>query len=100
MTVLAYLPGTHAWRKRRKQDLCNRAAERIQEIVDGELPPSKAAKALERHLIECPPCLQEAEALRTLKDAVARVSGDADPETVERLRALGRQLCNRPEDHQ
>ena len=98
MTVLAYLPWTRAWRKRRSQDLCARAAERIQEIVDGELPPTKAAKALERHLVECPPCLQEAEALRTLKEAVARVSSDADPETVERLRALGRQLCDRRDD--
>ncbi|MGH2759702.1 MAG: anti-sigma factor family protein [Actinomycetota bacterium] len=99
MTPLAYLPGTRAWKKRRARDICSRAAERIQEIVDGELPPSKAAKVLERHLVDCPPCLQEAEALRALKQAVARVSGEADPETVDRLRSLGRQLCDGTEEH-
>jgi anti-sigma factor RsiW len=93
MTLLAYVPGTKAWRKRR--NICSRVAERLQEIVDGELPPGKAARALERHLIECPPCHQEAEVLRTLKQAIARVSGEADPEVVARLQALARQLCER-----
>jgi anti-sigma factor RsiW len=94
MTLLAYLPGTHAWRKRRNRDLCSRAAELIHEIVDGELPPGKAAKALERHLVDCPPCFQEAETIRSLKQAIVRVSCDADPQTLERLRALGRRLCD------
>jgi anti-sigma factor RsiW len=99
MTLLAYLPGTPAWRKRRARDVCARAAERIQEIVDGEIPPSKAAKELERHLAECPPCYREAETIRSLKQAIVRVSGEADPETVDRLRALGRRLCEGTEEH-
>lgn len=95
MTLLAYVPGTDAWRKRKRRDLCAQAAERIQEIVDGEVPPGKAARDLERHLKECPPCHQEAETLRTLKQAIARVSSDADPETVDRLNDLARRLCRR-----
>lgn len=95
MTLLSYVPGTEAWRKRRARDVCARAAERIQEIVDGEIPPGKAARTLERHLIECPPCHQEAEVLRSLKQAISRVSGQADPETVKRLEALARSLCER-----
>ncbi len=93
MTLLAYVPGTHAWRRRRSRDLCSRAAERIEEIVDGELPPGKAARALERHLEVCPPCHAEADVLRALKVAIARVSGEGDPEVVARLQAYAKGLC-------
>lgn len=98
MSLKAYVPGTKAWRKRREHELCARALERMQEIVDGELPPGKAAKALEQHLVDCPPCHSEADVIRSLKQAIARVSGDADPQTVERLQALGRRLCERVDD--
>lgn len=93
MTLLAYVPGTEAWRKRKRRELCAQAAERIQEIVDGEVPAGKAARALEHHLQECPPCHQEAEVLRTLKQAIARVSSEADRETVDRLNRLAQRLC-------
>ena len=94
---LSLVPGTKAWRKRRSRDVCARAAARIQEIVDGEVPAGKAARVLERHIAECPPCQQEADALRNLKQAIARVSGHADPETVARLEAIARGLCQRKE---
>jgi anti-sigma factor RsiW len=93
MTLLAYLPGTSAWRRRRKREICRQTAERIEEIVDGELPPTKAARVLEQHLIDCPPCRDEAEVVRALKGAIARVSGEADPEVVDRLQDLARRLC-------
>lgn len=96
-SLLALVPGTKAWKKRRSRDVCARAAARIQEIVDGEVPPGKAARELERHIAECPPCKQEAESLMVLKQAIARVSGQADPETVARLEALARGLCQRKE---
>lgn len=99
MILRSFLPGTEAWRKRRARDLCAQTAERIQEIVDGELPPGKAARALERHLIECPPCHEEADVIRSLKRAIVRVSGEADPQTVERLQALARRLCEGTESH-
>lgn len=93
MTLLAYVPGTHAWKRRRAHELCLRTAERIEEIVDGELPPGKAARALEKHLEACPPCHQEADVIRTLKAAIARVSSDADPDVVRRLEAYAKGLC-------
>ncbi len=94
-SVISFVPGTKAWRKRRSHDICARAAARIQEIVDGEVPPGKAARVLERHIAECPPCHHEAEALRTLKQAIARVSREADPETVAKLEAYARLLCEK-----
>lgn len=96
-SLLELLPGTKAWRKRRSREICARAAARIQEIVDGEVPPGKAARELERHIAECPPCKQEAESLLILKQAIVRVSGHADPETVAKLEALARGLCQRKE---
>lgn len=93
MTLLAYLPGTRAWRKRRKDEICAQTFERIDEIIDGEIPPGKAARVLERHIDACPPCREHADVVRAMKSAIARVSGDADPETVARLQALARRLC-------
>jgi hypothetical protein len=93
VTLLSYVPGTSAWRRRRKHELCTRAYSRIEEIVDGELPPTKAARILEQHIRDCPPCRNEAEVVHTLKVAIARVSKDADPEVVGRLEDLARRLC-------
>jgi anti-sigma factor RsiW len=95
MNVLSYLPGTKAWRVRRDVALCQRAAEQIHEIVDGELRPGKATKTLERHLDACRSCHGEAEVIRALKQAIARVGCDADPEFVRRLEHFARQLCER-----
>lgn len=93
MTLLEYLPGTKSWKRRRAREVCERTAERIDEIVDGEVPPGKAARLLERHLEACPPCHQEADVLRKLKVAIARVSSDADPDVVRRLEAYAKGLC-------
>jgi anti-sigma factor RsiW len=93
MTLLAYVPGTRAWRRRRAYELCLRTAGCIEAIVDGELPPGKAARTLERHLEACPPCHQEADVIRTLKAAIARVSSEADPDVVRRLEAYAKGLC-------
>lgn len=96
MTLLTYLPGTKAWRGRRDRKLCMKAAERIQEIVDGELSPDRAARALERHLAACERCRGEAEVIRQLKRAITRVSQEANPGTVNRLQDLARRLCEEP----
>ncbi len=98
MKLLAYLPGTRDWRKRRDHEICVKAYERVQEIVDGELPATKAARVLEHHLEQCPPCHQEAEMVRSLKQAIHRVSCEADAETVQRLEKLARQLCDRTDE--
>ncbi|MGH7856572.1 MAG: anti-sigma factor family protein [Candidatus Binatia bacterium] len=96
MTLLAHFPGTTAWRKRRAMKLCHATAERIQEIVDGELPPSRKVRLLERHLAACERCQGEAEIVRQLKRAIARVANEADPGMVGRLNDLAQLLCEEP----
>jgi anti-sigma factor RsiW len=68
--------------------------ERIQEIVDGEIGPGRAEKILEKHLEACRSCNSEADAIRELKDAIARVGGKADPDLVASLEVLARRLCD------
>jgi anti-sigma factor RsiW len=88
------IPGTRAWRRRRWGRLCVEVAIHIDEIVDGELPATRKAKILERHLTGCSTCRGEAEVIVALKRGVARVSQEADAETVARLRELARRLCS------
>lgn len=91
MSLFSHIPGTRAWRDRKDRELCERTADRVQEIVDGELPGD--AGDLREHLEACQRCGGEAEAIRQLKDAIHRVSADADPGLVSRLEELGRRLC-------
>jgi anti-sigma factor RsiW len=93
----AYIPWTTSWRQRRDYIICRQTLERVQEIVDGELPHGHTARTLERHLTACTRCGEEAEAIRTLKQAIIRVCGDCEPEAVAKLEALARDLC---EGHQ
>ena len=99
MNLLAYIPGTQAWRLRHNAELCRKTTHRIQEIVDGEIGGTRAARILERHAHACRSCNAEAEVIRELKDAIARVDRQADAELVARLEALARDLCEgrRPE---
>lgn len=91
MKWLSYVPGTPAWRRRKDMLLCMRTAERVQEIVDGELPAGATNHELLRHLDACRRCGGEAEAFRELKEAIGRVGRTADPDLVERLE----RLCHR-----
>lgn len=93
MSILEYVPGTTAWRRRRDRELCMQTGERIQEIVDGELPPGRAKEELERHLEACERCQGGAETIRELKRAIARVGSGADEELVARLQATADRLC-------
>jgi anti-sigma factor RsiW len=93
MNVFAYIPGTQSWTRRRSAVVCRKTMAHVQEIVDGEIPPGRAATILERHIEACPPCKVEAESIRMLKAAVARVMPEADAECVERLNNLARRLC-------
>jgi anti-sigma factor RsiW len=93
MTILAYVPGTYAWRRRREGILCAKTVERIQEIVDGEIGPGRAEQVLKRHLEACGSCNERADVIRDLKAAIARVSDEADPKIVRNLEDLARKLC-------
>jgi anti-sigma factor RsiW len=93
MKLFSFVPGTTAWRKRRYYVLCMQATERIQQVVDGELPASRKTRILERHLVACRRCKGEVTAILELKAAIARVSCEADPEVVAKLETLARRLC-------
>lgn len=97
MSLLSFVPGTSAWRRRRDRAVCKQTAVRIQEIVDEELPPGRRARLLAKHLEACERCYGRAEAIRQLKVAVARCSDDADPLVVQKLQDLARSLCDEPE---
>lgn len=96
MSLLDRIPGTAAWWDRRARELCHQTAERIQEIVDGEFPVSRKLRLLERHLAACGYCRVQAETIRQLKQAIARVGCEADRATVARLEDLARRLCQGP----
>jgi anti-sigma factor RsiW len=100
MKISAYVWGTRAWKHRREGILCSQTVERIQEIVDGEIPPSRAKIVLERHVTACKSCDAQAEVFRELKIAISRVSSEADPECVRTLEDLARKLCEGTADPQ
>jgi anti-sigma factor RsiW len=93
MSLIAYIPGTHAWRRRREGILCAKTVDRIQEIVDGEIEPGRAGEVLRKHLDACRSCNAEADVIRELKVAIARVSDEADPGCVKKLEDLARRLA-------
>lgn len=94
MSFNSRIPGTRAWRTRRAHVLCVQVSTHIDEIVDGELPPSRKAKLLESHLASCEYCRRKAEGIRQLKQHIARVGQTCDQETVDRLHNLARRLCS------
>jgi anti-sigma factor RsiW len=93
MNVYAYIPGTRSYKKRRSSAMCKKVADHVQEIVDGELPPGRALKHLEEHIDLCPPCAKEAETLKALKAAIARVGAEPDAQCVAKLHDLAQRLC-------
>ena len=66
----------------------------IDEIVDGELPASRKATLLEKHMTGCTSCRDEAEVVHALKRGIARVAEEADAQVLEHLNALARRLCS------
>ena len=94
----AYIPGTYAWRRRREGILCAKTVDRIQEIVDGEIGPGHAEEVLKKHLEACQSCNAEADVIRELKIAIARVSSEADPGCVKKLEDLARRLAEGTEE--
>jgi len=94
VTFESRIPGTRAWRRRREGKLCVEVVLHIDEIVDGELPASRKAKLLEKHMTGCSSCRDEAEVIHALKRGIARVAQDADAQVLEHLQVLARKLCS------
>lgn len=81
------------WRRKTSEaEICRRALERVQQIVDDEMPSPKERLELLGHLDACTTCGVEAEAVREMKIAIARVGSGTDAEIVQRLRDLADRL--------
>ena len=67
---------------------CERALEKIEVYVDGELEPAEA-EMLRAHLGDCPPCGDRAEFQRRLKALLAAKCASETPVSLRvRLRAV------------
>jgi anti-sigma factor RsiW len=75
--------------------ICREAGERIQEIIDGEVPRDRARETLQLHLDACERCGREADTIRELKRAIARVGLFCDPALVSRLERFCGELADR-----
>jgi len=91
--LTSYIPGTKARRAEQDRRLCARARERVNEIVDGEVPDAREREELSRHLDACTRCGAGASEIRELKAAIARVGRSEDPQVVGRLRDFAQRLC-------
>lgn len=72
---------------------CRRAAREMQRYLDDESDPD-AAWRVARHLSRCEECFSDAEALRQLKDELARLRVTPDPDALVRLRRLIARLAD------
>ncbi|HVM40903.1 MAG TPA: zf-HC2 domain-containing protein [Acidimicrobiia bacterium] len=82
------LPGLAAYRRWRRRRICMAAHERMQELVDGELPEGRQRRVLEEHVERCAPCGTDAGELQALKEAIRRVGSEPDPAVKARLVAF------------
>jgi hypothetical protein len=93
-TWIGYVPGTAAWRHRRKLARCRASAAHIQELVDRELSPTVLEHEVRAHVHDCPPCAAEETVYRELKVAIVRVSQRGDADLAARLRKVAIEMCH------
>jgi hypothetical protein len=96
---IRWVPGTAAWRHRRKLARCRESAAHIQELVDQELSPVLLAQEVRAHVHECPPCAAEETVYRELKIAIVRVSQRGDADLAARLRQVAIEMCHEHPEH-
>lgn len=70
---------------------CHNAIRLLQPYLDGTLDADAAAR-LERHLADCPPCVQEAEVHTRIREALERRGQAASPQAVARLEEFARSI--------
>lgn len=70
------------WREGKR---CAEARDRIHELIDAEMPAGRKRERIAEHLDSCVACGATADEIRALKDAVARVGHDPDPQVKARL---------------
>jgi anti-sigma factor RsiW len=76
-----------------RTDPCRRTVRDLQLYLDGEADPDVAWR-VSRHLSRCEDCFGDADDLRTVKDAIARLRVAPDPDAIARLRTLLVQLTD------
>ncbi|MFB3776627.1 MAG: anti-sigma factor [Bryobacteraceae bacterium] len=81
---------------RREDGDCREVFAQLSAYLDGELTP-EARRAMERHLCDCPPCIEFVESLRRTVDLCRRFEPDGAPgpltaEARERLLAACRRM--------
>jgi hypothetical protein len=96
---IRFVPGTAAWRHRRKVARCRESAAHIQELVDSELSPSELELQVRAHVHDCPPCATEETVYRELKVAIVRVSQRGDADLAARLRKVAIEMCHEQGEH-
>lgn len=64
---------------------CNRVRKVLQSYLDGELDDGQAG-VVAAHLADCQRCGIEADVYQRVKDSLARLRPEADPEALARLR--------------
>lgn len=84
------------WLRRRRGTMasCHEVAAVLQAYLDGETDDVTAAR-VRRHLADCRRCGMEEATYVALKESLARRAA-LDEDALERLRAFGEQLAQRP----
>lgn len=95
---MAKIPWIARWRSRRDAALCMATKERIQQIVDGELPRSAANDRLFQHLDACVRCGDEARAVQELKRTVRDVLERSGRDLTRRIEAIAREVAESARD--
>ncbi|MDW3216807.1 MAG: zf-HC2 domain-containing protein [Ilumatobacteraceae bacterium] len=73
---------------------CPEVGRLLQRFLDDELSDDVDAAMLSQHLELCRRCGLEAETYRRIKAALASRRAEVPEESIERLRAFGRQLTD------
>lgn len=70
-----------------RPDPCRRTLREVQSYLDGEADADTAWRVA-RHLSGCEDCFGNADTIRAIKDAIARLRVAPDSDALERLRGL------------
>ena len=60
---------------------CKQVFEQLSEYIDGELPPD-LCEQLDRHIGDCPPCVQFVQSLRTSTALCKKMKRSTSPDPV------------------
>ncbi|MGI9601629.1 MAG: zf-HC2 domain-containing protein [Acidimicrobiales bacterium] len=79
--------------RRRRKLSCRQVGRSLQQLLDHEIDDPERVARLQEHLDACRDCGLEAEAYRSLSDAIQRTGADASSPELQRLREFGARLA-------